>query len=206
MTIYRLVWRGFCATFGLIGIVSGVFLLPGRALVSLAVVGTAISLATIVGLQSRTDEPGRRRSAGRLTLIAVACCAALVATMGLGLLIGAGGVISIALLLGLGSPAVVLWCGRRLGWTATEPKFTDTRVSPTASTADICREWQETYTALNTVNSTARLRIVMTRQRCLDELERRDPAGLNAWLSSSMASAGGNPRPFLSTNADDGNS
>jgi len=76
-------------------------------------------------------------------------------------------------------------------------------VLPTVSRAEICRQWQESYAALNAVGSTARLRIVMARQRCLDELERRDPAGLNAWLSSSAASAGGNPRPFLNANADD---
>lgn len=36
----------------------------------------------------------------------------------------------------------------------------------------------------------------MARQRCLDELERRDPDGLHACLSSP-ASAAGDPRRFL---------
>ncbi|MEU4196842.1 hypothetical protein AB0E69_33415 [Kribbella sp. NPDC026611] len=30
----------------------------------------------------------------------------------------------------------------------------------------------------------------MGRQRCLDELERRDPEGLNAWLGSTASAAG----------------
>jgi hypothetical protein len=42
----------------------------------------------------------------------------------------------------------------------------------------------------------ARLHLVELRQHCLDELERRDPAGLSAWLAST-ASAGGDPSRFL---------
>lgn len=42
----------------------------------------------------------------------------------------------------------------------------------------------------------------MARQRCLDELERRDPDGLHAWLGSN-ASAGGDPSRFLARNGSD---
>jgi hypothetical protein len=41
-----------------------------------------------------------------------------------------------------------------------------------------------------------RLEIVKARARCLDELERRDPVGLQAWLESS-ASPAGDPARFL---------
>ena len=71
---------------------------------------------------------------------------------------------------------------------------------PTVSTAQLCREWHESYEALQqAATSVARLRIVMARQRCLDELERRDPEGLNAWLWSN-ASAAGDPSRFLGGN------
>jgi hypothetical protein len=201
VNIYRLVWRGFCVFFGLLGLISGFILLPAKALIWLTVVGVTISSAAVVTWRSRDDESGDRWPAGRSALIVALAGAALPAATGLGFLIG-GGVVFVVLLLGLGSPWLITWCGRKAGWEP-EPPGTAERVSPTASTEEICRQWQESYAAMNAVAGAARLRIVMARQRCLDELERRDPAGLNAWLSSSAASAGGNPRPFLSANADD---
>jgi DNA-binding transcriptional regulator YdaS (Cro superfamily) len=199
--IYRLVWRSFCAVFGLLGLVSAFILLPGKALISLAIAGGTISLATVVTWRSRDDGSGDRWPAGRSVLAVAVAGAALPAAAGFGYLIG-GGVVFVLLLLGLSSPLVIIWCGSKVGW-APESASSAERVLPTVSTAEICRQWEDSYAALNAVGSAARLRIVMARQRCLDELERRDPAGLNAWLSSSAASAGGNPRPFLSANADD---
>jgi hypothetical protein len=65
------------------------------------------------------------------------------------------------------------------------------------SNADLCRAWQESFDALRKSESPAvRLRIVEARQRYLDELERRDPDGLHAWLESN-ASPAGNPARFV---------
>jgi hypothetical protein len=65
------------------------------------------------------------------------------------------------------------------------------------STSQLCREWLESYQALSQAESPrALLRIVMARQRYLDDLERRDPDEIHAWLASA-ASAGGDPSRFL---------
>ena len=57
----------------------------------------------------------------------------------------------------------------------------------------LCREWQTSYAALETCATTrTRMRTVQRRQRCLDELVRRDPGGLTAWLASD-AEAGSSP-------------
>ncbi|MFG1913142.1 hypothetical protein [Kribbella sp. NPDC048928] len=69
--------------------------------------------------------------------------------------------------------------------------------APQRSTADLCRQWRDSYEALRQAQTDRqRLRIVMERQHCLDELGRRDPEGLDAWLSSA-ASAAGDPAHFL---------
>lgn len=72
------------------------------------------------------------------------------------------------------------------------------------STAELCRQWHQSFEDLHqAITPAARLSIVTARQRCLDELERRDPDGLHAWLSSS-ASAAGDPSRFLRTNQPEG--
>jgi hypothetical protein len=65
------------------------------------------------------------------------------------------------------------------------------------TTAELCRQWCESFDALREATTpVARLRIVMARERCLDELERRDPEGLHAWLESS-ASASSDPARYV---------
>jgi hypothetical protein len=61
----------------------------------------------------------------------------------------------------------------------------------------LCLAWRRSYLQLQQATSpSARLRHVQHRQRLLDELDRRDPAGLAAWLASGCRAAG-NPLPFL---------
>ena len=69
--------------------------------------------------------------------------------------------------------------------------------APVRTTAELCRQWHDSYDALQAATTPiARLHVVMERQRCLDELECRDPEGLSAWLASA-ASAAGDPSRFL---------
>ena len=61
----------------------------------------------------------------------------------------------------------------------------------------LCSEWQASYAALQRcATSRARLRTVQQRQRYLDELARRHPGGLTAWLLSD-AEAGTSPWRYL---------
>lgn len=64
----------------------------------------------------------------------------------------------------------------------------------------LCQEWRASYLVLQERTSAAEIiETVEERQRYLDELERRDPGGLTAWLASG-ARAGGNPLPYLAEN------
>lgn len=93
-------------------------------------------------------------------------------------------------ILAVTSPRAVWWYSR-FG-TAAGPIDV-----PKRSTADLCRQWRDSYDALRQARTdNQRLRIVVERAHCLDELGRRDPEGLQAWLASA-ASAAGDPARFL---------
>ncbi len=63
--------------------------------------------------------------------------------------------------------------------------------------AALCLAWRRSFRRLETAHSAAeRLSIVEQRQRYLDELQRRSPQGLAAWLASG-ARASGNPLPYV---------
>ena len=68
---------------------------------------------------------------------------------------------------------------------------------------DLCHAWCSSFDVLqSTSNVEARARIVCLRQAYLDELERRDPHGLHAWLTSG-ARATGTPDRYLSDSRAD---
>ena len=63
---------------------------------------------------------------------------------------------------------------------------------------DLCRAWCTSFDVLQSVSDVeARARVVALRQAYLDELDRRNPLGLSAWLASG-ARATGNPDRYLS--------
>jgi hypothetical protein len=63
--------------------------------------------------------------------------------------------------------------------------------------AALCFAWRRSFRLLETARSAAeRLSIVEQRQKYLDELQRRSPLGLAAWLASG-ARASGNPLPYV---------
>lgn len=68
---------------------------------------------------------------------------------------------------------------------------------------DLCHAWCTSFDVLQSTSDVeARARIVWLRQAYLDELERRDPRGLHAWLTSG-ARATGNPDRYLSDSRAD---
>ena len=65
------------------------------------------------------------------------------------------------------------------------------------SDAELCRAWRVSFGALDAaMTAGARARVVALRQSYLDEIDRRHPTGLAAWLSSG-ARAAGNPTRYL---------
>jgi hypothetical protein len=64
--------------------------------------------------------------------------------------------------------------------------------------SQLCRMWRESFWDLdNRVPAQSLLGIVLVREACLDELERRDAAALRAWLDSGARASGG-PEKFMS--------
>ncbi|TDO46777.1 hypothetical protein EV643_110160 [Kribbella sp. VKM Ac-2527] len=195
MLIYRNAWRAVCWVFGAVGVAAAVIVLPGDALLALGLLTFIAVVCAVVGYQPG-DAVGSapRLTRGGLVVIVIAATTTVVAAVGLAAILGVG-IVWLALFLGLVSPAAVRWYGRRMIRSRRPQGDHD---GPLVDTAQLCREWLDSYEALRqAVTPAARLRIVMERQRCLDELERRDPEGLNAWLSSN-ASAAGDPSRFLS--------
>jgi hypothetical protein len=197
-TTYGAVWWVLCGVVIALGLAIGLVLLPGVVWALVAMVAVVASLTAIVGYETGIDDVPRQGRV-RLVLTVMTACLAVVAVAALAVVLGAGALL-LALMLAVGSPRALHWYGGLLRGKADRPHCPDASV---VSTSQLCREWLESYEALSQVtSSTARLRIVMARQRCLDELERRDPDGLHAWLSAS-ASAGGDPSRFLTHGRSD---
>lgn len=65
------------------------------------------------------------------------------------------------------------------------------------STAELCQRWQASYPAMpGRLHPAQHAVLAGRRQGLLDELERRDPAGVAAWLAAG-ARAGSDPRRHL---------
>ncbi|WP_328996194.1 hypothetical protein OG394_16225 [Kribbella sp. NBC_01245] len=201
MAVYGVVWRAVCWLLGAVGVPLACIALPLDGVVAIVVLAIVVGGTTAAGhwsvISATNPSPGLARSA----VFGVAACTAVLAIAGFAVLLGVG-VVGLVLLVGMTSPQAIGWCGRLRGTSSAKAKVQadrpskDTRTS-TTSTSELCRQWQATYDALRRAESPeARLRIVQARQRCLDELERRDPDGLHAWLESN-ASAAGDPSRFL---------
>lgn len=73
----------------------------------------------------------------------------------------------------------------------------DAQTARTLSAGELCVEWRRSFVTLQSATSAAqRIRVVSQRQVYLDEMERRCPTGLRAWLESGARAAGG-PDRFL---------
>lgn len=190
MSAYRRVWLGGCFLLGGLGAAAGATALPVELLIPLMLLAVTAALTVAIDRDHsrRGFEP--RRSGHWLRVTAIAWGIWL-AVLGLGQLLGVG---FFFLLLGIAvsSPRALRWYVARGGQLSA-----DGYEYAAISTARLCREWQASYVALQQATTTAaRLRITATRQRCLDELELRDPKGFDAWMGSA-ASPGGSPRRFI---------
>lgn len=188
MTAYRWVWRAGMGCAFVFLLMTGLIVLPMAVWIVLASLAVPFGLMLAIGTAAGDGLRGRRLYVVKLT---IAGYLAVVAFAVLLKVLGAAALVVLALAIAA-SPQAIDWCARRLAGGRNEPM-----PEATVSTSELCREWLDSYQALNDApTSAARLRVVMARQRCLDELERRDPAGLQAWLASA-ASAGGDPQRFL---------
>jgi hypothetical protein len=83
-------------------------------------------------------------------------------------------------------------------WAADEVVSPADEEEPaTLTDAELCRVWRASYVGLQHTHSpAARMRLVQRRQACLDEFERRNPAGFATWLASG-ARAASDPARFI---------
>ena len=191
LTTYRLLWSVLSGLVGVLGLVAGLFFVPARLVFPLLFIASLI--AATVGAHSWSKAEGATTSAraGRAAVAGGAVIAGSVACAGYIVLLGPAG-LGLAVILGVTSPPAMRWCSRRVGHI---PRRRFRRRALT--TAELCRQWRDSYDALrHATSAAARLRIVEARQHYLDELERRHPLGLKAWLGDN-ASAAGDPSRFL---------
>ncbi|NEA32674.1 hypothetical protein [Streptomyces sp. SID13031] len=185
---YSFAWRAVCGVIGGLGIALGLIVLPLDLLIPFVLLTIVVGLTAAVGhTTNTTGDQQERRTRGQAGLLAALPFLGLLALAGLALALGTV-VLLLVLTLVITSPPAVRWYGDSHRGELDES---------VTSTAQLCRQWHDTFEDLHQATTpAARLRIVTARQRCLDELERRDPDGLNAWLSST-ASAAGDPSRFL---------
>ncbi|MEU4607337.1 hypothetical protein AB0F43_30500 [Kribbella sp. NPDC023972] len=202
-------------------------------LVMAAIVGGVVSwIVLIPEVDNPRLPPGGRRVVATSTALSGAGC---VVWIGLGMLLGAPiAVLLLAFVIG-GSPHLIGSGLKRLDWhghlstspsaagaggndetlpdsapepsSCPEPEQASVRTAPADLSDDaLSLAWRASFPALQRATSPAqRLRIVTERQEYLDELERRNPRGLAAWLASG-ARAAGDPKPYVQGDSGAGRS
>jgi hypothetical protein len=197
VTWYRMAWRTLCRVLISLGVLIGVIVVSPRVLILVGLLGIVLAVATVAGRHLGPDDAGGSVGAS-LWRIGTGCLAA-VAVLAFGRVLHAY-VVPGLLLVAAMSPLAL---GQLILRYSSETRPAQKRQPIDITTEELCREWCQSYAALRHAPTPRdRLRIVMARQWCLDELERRHPEALHAWLESA-ASAGGDPARFLHGAGDD---
>jgi hypothetical protein len=194
---YSLAWRAACGVIGGLGIFLGLIVLPPDLLIPYLLLTIVVSLTAAVGhTPNPTDDHQEQRTSKQTGRIAALPFLGILALAGLAFALGPVVLLLLVLPLLITSPPAVRW------YRDSPSRPGDLDESAT-TTAQLCQQWHDTFEDLHQATSpAAQLRIVTARQRCLDELERRDPDGLNAWLSST-ASPAGDPTRYLKMDHSD---
>lgn len=225
MRAYRLAWLTISAILALTGTAAAFMLwsVPTTLVIfgcAAAVVGVATAS---LYLAEGTTTPPRDLMSVVTTKAAVAGIAT-VSVLGYGALLGAAALPVLFLVAG-GSPSAIAFYRQRLG-SSSSPRQTSKPASPCVPQAcapvstkkstpqplgpalsamddmELCMAWRRSFTALQRASSPSdRMRIVEARRNYLDELGRRNPEGLAAWLGSG-ARAAGDPSKLLAKNSD----
>jgi hypothetical protein len=205
---WTLVWGGLAT----LGLCVGVAIWTPMTVVVLFVLAAAVAALVTVGhvTDSRSREPARdltglvisSSATAGLTVTAIAALAASAPSLLWPVLLLAGGthpwLVGRALRLLRPSRSAVTAVGGLAGDSIAAA--VDGVAGPWASELsdrDLCQAWTKSYDSLRAVTDPAlRAGIVTLRQAFLDELERRNPSALSAWLASD-ASASSSPGRHL---------
>lgn len=215
MRTYRVLWLALCGLLGIVGAgVAFVWSVPA----TLVIFGcAAVASGAMTGrlFAEGGARPPLRDLVRLVSTDGFLGGTAAIAVVGLVALLGAWALAVLVLVAG-SSPYVLRVCRRRLRLTRSSappggdqaggeiPIQFDTESTLTApaeprsmNDTDLCRAWQTSFIALQRAPSLShQLGVIEARQNYLDELERRNPQGLTAWLASG-ARAAGDPSRFV---------
>ena len=194
MQKYRRAWFVWWGLFASMGTVVALVLWPGPAMVMAWILGATVGAFFKIGVSSAAEE------VTPFTALDFRC---LVRTAGFGaLLVGgaagwsevsAGGTAALVILAMLTCPPLVRQAVRLVGHQPDPVSHLDAVTDLAGSLEDACRDfstvelceaWQQTFVAGGTVSPPQAMRLLVVRQAFLDELARRNPAGLEAWMAS----------------------
>lgn len=102
-------------------------------------------------------------------------------------------------------PFVWMWLSAFVGSSPESTSAEPRHPSALDATPDdaLCLAWRNSFLALQEATTArARANVVTARQSYLDELTRRHPAAMSAWLSSGAASAS-SPLPYFGSQGED---
>ena len=167
--------------------------------------GSLAAVAAAAGLGA--DRHHEAVPPGRIVAAAGTLALLMCLTSGWIVLVGAMGLPLVVLEALSSPPALDAWAGRfrpvrRAEHPASEIPASEIPASehPASEMSDheLCRAWLATSRALRRSPSAGqRLRLAQRRQSYLDELDRRNPIALRAWLDSRGARPDGDPGRFL---------
>jgi hypothetical protein len=208
MTRYDTIWLVATRTLCAFGVAVACTEWAPSAVAMVFAIGCVLGVTgmTVVHVLGRPVHPRRVIGAAIKAGVVVVATGGLAVPFGLAILL-------LLLIVALFSPPVAAWLRYRRLSAATS----DAVGSPLSADVDgplgeepgaledlgdlsdrqLCRAWRKSYFDLTRSRSLpASLRIVQARQEYLDELERRSPHGLSAWLTSG-ARAAGDPSRYI---------
>jgi hypothetical protein len=211
---YRRCWQLLWGAVALSILAPAVLFWSPGAVVKVLSFTTIFSAAVIAVLSSPTHRATRVSAAGcwRVVRVAFAIGLGAVAAIALAQLSFPAALLLVLAALGTAPGSVRYAAGqmRTRGWLATsamdvvpeEPSpvvpsrpESDARRLEALTTAQLCDTWRRSLSTLCAARDVrTRLLAVHLREACLDELERRDPEGIRAWLGSGPS---GSPDRFL---------
>ncbi|WP_350275664.1 hypothetical protein [Kribbella sp. HUAS MG21] len=219
MNGWRILWWALVIPIGSIGLAAAM-VRASVVWILVVFVLMALTLGALSANLQAIDSEGRvsgRISGATVVRHGCAAGAVVVALFGLSGLIGTA-VLPLAVLLGVTSPATVVWWRTRRrsstprapgGNTADrrpvprdDPRPATSPVVGAMTDPELCMAWRRSYLEFEHADSAdTRVAIADFRGRILDELERRNPAGFEDWLASGARAPSDPARYVLRTKA-----
>jgi hypothetical protein len=208
---YRRAWFVWWSVLALVGTAVALVLWPGPAMAATWILGAAVGAFFKIGVSSAAEEVIPFAALDFRDLVRTAAFGALVVSGAAGWgKVSAGGTAALVILAVLTCPPMVRQAlrlvGRQPDPLAHLDADTDLASSLEAacrdfSTVELCEAWQQTFVADRTLSPPQVIRLLVVRQAFLDELARRNPAGLDAWMAS-LTPVHTAPTAFFATGPD----